>query len=90
LARAQKSDNRMEVEIPGNLSYNRGSRDHRQIISLKILISSNDFQELEDVDTSVFVHSFDDHQPAKKERSLPLIQKRLRTGLGMISTVDFD
>jgi len=38
------------------------------------------------IDTNVFVYSFDDRQPAKKERSMALIQEGLETGLGIIST----
>lgn len=38
------------------------------------------------IDTNVFVYSFDDNQPAKKERSLELIQDALQTGSGIIST----
>lgn len=37
------------------------------------------------IDTNVFVYSFDNRQPAKKERSLALIQQALQTGLGIIS-----
>jgi predicted nucleic acid-binding protein len=38
------------------------------------------------IDTNVFVYSFDDSQPAKKERSMELIQDALQTGSGIIST----
>ena len=38
------------------------------------------------IDTNIFVYSFDNSQPIKKERSLGLIQDSLRTGMGMIST----
>jgi predicted nucleic acid-binding protein len=38
------------------------------------------------IDTNIFVYSFDDRQPDKKERSIALIQQGLKTGLGMIST----
>jgi predicted nucleic acid-binding protein len=38
------------------------------------------------IDTSVFVYSFDNSQPAKKERSVELIQDALQTGSGIIST----
>jgi predicted nucleic acid-binding protein len=38
------------------------------------------------IDTNVFVYSFDDRQPVKKERSLAIIQDGLRTGMGVIST----
>lgn len=38
------------------------------------------------IDTNVFVYSFDDRQPAKKERSFKLIQEGLKSGTGMIST----
>jgi predicted nucleic acid-binding protein len=38
------------------------------------------------LDTNVFVYSFDDRQPSKKERSSALIQQALQTGLGIIST----
>src|SRR4030067_2479275 len=38
------------------------------------------------IDTNVFLYSFDDPQPAKKERSMALIQEGLQTGLGIIST----
>jgi len=38
------------------------------------------------IDTNVFVYSFDDRQPAKKERSIALIQEGLKTGMGIIST----
>jgi len=38
------------------------------------------------IDTNVFVYSFDNSQPAKKERSVELIQDALQTGSGIIST----
>lgn len=38
------------------------------------------------IDTNIFVYSFDEHQPAKKERSMALIQDGLKTGLGIVST----
>lgn len=38
------------------------------------------------IDTNVFVHSFDDRQPEKKERSLALIQAGLQDGTAVIST----
>lgn len=38
------------------------------------------------IDTNIFVYSFDDRQPAKRERSLALIQEALETGAGVIST----
>ncbi len=38
------------------------------------------------IDTNIFVYSFDDRQPAKKERSIKLIQEALETGWGVIST----
>ena len=38
------------------------------------------------IDTNVFVYSFDDRQPVKKDRSMALIQEGLKTGLGIIST----
>lgn len=38
------------------------------------------------IDTNVFVYSFDERQPEKKERSRALIQEGLRTGMGIIST----
>ena len=38
------------------------------------------------IDTNLFVYSFDDRQPLKKERALALIQEALKTGRGMIST----
>ncbi len=38
------------------------------------------------IDTNVFVYSFDDRQPIKKERALALIQEALKTNTGMIST----
>jgi predicted nucleic acid-binding protein len=38
------------------------------------------------LDTNVFVYSFDDGKPAKKERSLALIQEALENGSGIIST----
>ena len=38
------------------------------------------------IDTNVFVYSFDQHQPSKKERAMALIQDALKTGMGMIST----
>lgn len=38
------------------------------------------------IDTNVFVYSFDDRQPAKKESSMALIQEGLKTGMGIIST----
>jgi predicted nucleic acid-binding protein len=38
------------------------------------------------LDTNIFVYSFDNRQPAKKQRSMELIQQALETGLGIIST----
>jgi predicted nucleic acid-binding protein len=38
------------------------------------------------IDTNIFVYSFDERMPAKKERSMALIQDGLKTGLGTIST----
>jgi predicted nucleic acid-binding protein len=38
------------------------------------------------IDTNVFVYSFDDRQPQKKEKALALIREALRTSMGMIST----
>jgi predicted nucleic acid-binding protein len=38
------------------------------------------------IDTNVFVYSFDDRHPEKKERSLQVIQDALDTGMGIIST----
>jgi predicted nucleic acid-binding protein len=38
------------------------------------------------IDTNIFVYSFDDRQPEKKERAMALIQEALKTGTGMIST----
>jgi predicted nucleic acid-binding protein len=38
------------------------------------------------IDTNIIVYSFDDRQPAKRERSLDLIKDALITGRGMIST----
>jgi predicted nucleic acid-binding protein len=38
------------------------------------------------IDTNVFVYSFDDRHPAKKERSLAVIQEALESGMGIIST----
>jgi predicted nucleic acid-binding protein len=38
------------------------------------------------IDTNVFVYSFDNSHPAKKERSVELIQDALQTGSGIIST----
>lgn len=38
------------------------------------------------IDTNIFVYSFDNLQPSKKERASALIQDALKTGLGMIST----
>lgn len=38
------------------------------------------------IDTNIFVYSFDDSQPEKKERALVLIQEALETGAGIIST----
>jgi predicted nucleic acid-binding protein len=38
------------------------------------------------IDTNIFVYSFDDRQPAKKERSMTLIQEALASGGGVIST----
>jgi len=38
------------------------------------------------IDTNIFVCSFDDRQPAKKERALALIQEALTNGSGLIST----
>jgi predicted nucleic acid-binding protein len=38
------------------------------------------------IDTNVFVYSFDDRQPAKKARSMALIQDGLKSGTGITST----
>ena len=38
------------------------------------------------IDTNIFIYSFDERQPAKKARSLALIQAGLSSGTGMIST----
>jgi predicted nucleic acid-binding protein len=38
------------------------------------------------IDTNIFVYSFDDSQPVKKERALALIQVALESGAGIIST----
>jgi len=38
------------------------------------------------IDTNVFVYSFDNRQPSKKDRALALIRNALETGLGIIST----
>lgn len=38
------------------------------------------------IDTNVFVYSFDNRQPSKRERALALIHEALRTGMGIIST----
>ena len=38
------------------------------------------------IDMNVFVYSFDDRQPIKKERSFALIQDALKTDTGVIST----
>ena len=38
------------------------------------------------IDTNIFVYSFDDNQPAKKERALMLIEIALQTGDGLISS----
>jgi predicted nucleic acid-binding protein len=38
------------------------------------------------IDTNIFVYSFDDRQPQKKEKALALIREALRTSMGMIST----
>lgn len=38
------------------------------------------------IDTNIFVYSFDDQQPSKKERALELIQEALKNGTGIIST----
>jgi predicted nucleic acid-binding protein len=38
------------------------------------------------IDTNIFIYSFDDRQPAKKQRALALIQEALTNGSGMIST----
>jgi predicted nucleic acid-binding protein len=38
------------------------------------------------LDTNIFVYSLDYQQPAKKQRSMELIQRALETGSGMIST----
>lgn len=38
------------------------------------------------IDTNVFVYSFDSSQPAKRDRSLALIQEALTNDSGMIST----
>lgn len=38
------------------------------------------------IDTNIFVCSFDNSQPLKKERALALIQDSLKTGMGIIST----
>ena len=38
------------------------------------------------IDTNIFVYSFDNSQPVKKERALTLIHEALATGMWMIST----
>ena len=38
------------------------------------------------IDTNIIIYSFDDRQPAKKERSSELIQAALQNGAGIIST----
>jgi len=38
------------------------------------------------IDSNIFVYSFDQRQPAKKQRSMELIQGALESGLGIIST----
>jgi predicted nucleic acid-binding protein len=38
------------------------------------------------IDTNIFVYSFDDQHPVKKDRSIAVIQKALETGMGIIST----
>ncbi len=38
------------------------------------------------IDTNIFVYSFDERQPAKKARSLALIQAGLSSATGIIST----
>lgn len=38
------------------------------------------------LDTNVFVYSFDEGNPTKRERSIALIQEALMTGMGVIST----
>ena len=38
------------------------------------------------IDTNIFVNSFDDSQPLKKEQALALIREALETGAGIIST----
>lgn len=38
------------------------------------------------IDTNIFVYSFDDSQPLKKEQALALIREALETGAGIIST----
>jgi predicted nucleic acid-binding protein len=38
------------------------------------------------IDTNIFVYSFDNRQPSKKERAMALIQEALKTGAGIIST----
>ena len=38
------------------------------------------------IDTNIFVYSFDERQPAKRERASALIQEALQTGGGIIST----
>jgi predicted nucleic acid-binding protein len=38
------------------------------------------------IDTNVFVYTFDNRQPQKKERARVLIQEALKTNTGMIST----
>jgi len=38
------------------------------------------------IDSNIFVYSFDQRQPAKKQRSMELIQQALESGLGIIST----
>ena len=38
------------------------------------------------IDTNIFVYSFDNRQPAKKQRAQILIQQALETGSGIIST----
>ena len=38
------------------------------------------------IDTNIFVYSFDNLQPSKKERASALIKDALKTGRGIMST----
>jgi predicted nucleic acid-binding protein len=38
------------------------------------------------IDTNIFVYSFDNREPLKKDKALMLIQDALKTGTGVIST----